>query len=166
MISILKALEIAEAMAVLVDYPRPSKAVEKIAEQIKGLCKTEDEADWLCAEIAQNGRHARWGGPAWLKAVYDERFGATDRPECRTFVGLAGPVDAACEKCGGFGIRGEGQGANRCECVAGVTLPEILLQLARGRSSPAVVDTPSPVAVSADPITQADIDAAVAARGK
>lgn len=75
MIDIFFAGEIAKKLAVLEDFPKLGEAVAQVAELIQRVCSNEERAEWLLAELTLTGKYSKWGGPGWLKAIYDEQFG-------------------------------------------------------------------------------------------
>ncbi len=104
------ALDLAQRMSILDNYPRSDKAVGQIGELIYGLCKTDEQLTWLKREVL-SGKFTKWQGPGWLKDIFTSRFPVTEtKPESHFQA-------TDCPYCGGSGWRVSKQ-VGLYECVS------------------------------------------------
>lgn len=78
-----KALEITEKLEVLAEFPRGAKGRGVVTDILMQTCETDEQAEWLFREICLSGRYSRWGGPGWLREIYETRYhsrNAADAP--------------------------------------------------------------------------------------
>jgi hypothetical protein len=127
-----KALEFAGELEVLRFFPSSPKAIGKIAELIAELCADEVQARWLVDDVCKSCNE--WPGPALLRERHASRYGK--KAEDQTWPGWEKPA-TLCAKCGDAGYTLAADVFEKCDCVAGESLPAKFLELLNQRTKTA-----------------------------
>jgi hypothetical protein len=149
------ALELAETLTTIEDFPRFQPAIQATAEDLMNLCRDEYQARWLVTTLRRTW--TRWQGTEAMIAVYRENW------EPRKIV--PPPPNQAidwekirieCEKCGDTGVIHYAGAYSWCTCHQAEALhkelPDWLEFLSRPPSRPAGRNTRAPIAEPQDPM--------------
>lgn len=172
------AFSLAARLTVIPGFPRREEAIEAVADWLIDRCTprrhegqvwaAKDQASWLVSTAIEEW--AEWGGVAALRTLWLGKF----HPGVLEYKSLGPPPPPDCPRCQDNGIIphiGDG-GADWCDCAAAEQLRARIPNLCEDRNRRAAaraartnpsVSRPAPPTPALEPITQQDIDRALAA---